>query len=103
MAGFIGGNVTALANTGNFTQLRATSVNSLATQQIINTKICIGSANNILLQIDSDASGSNTTYQSSLLTGTPNNWIDLGQVDPSRVWVRATTSTTTTVNWVCIW
>ena len=103
MPGFIGGNVTAAANTGNFTQLRSTSVAALATQQIINTKICIGSANNIILQLDSDASGSNTTYQSSLLTGTPNNWIDLGQVDPSRVWVRASTTTTTTVHWVCTW
>ncbi len=103
MAGFIGGNVTAASSAGSFTQLRATSVAALATQQIINTKICIGSANNILLQLDSDASGTNTTYQSSLLTGIPNNWIDLGQVDPSRVWVRASTTTTTTVNWVCTW
>lgn len=103
MPGFIGGNVTALANSGNFTQLRSTSVAALATQQIINTKICIGTGNNIVLQLDSDASGTNTTYQSSLLTGTPNNWIDLGQVDPSRVWVRASSATTSTVNWVCTW
>lgn len=99
---YLQGYTTVNISTQNFKQLRTTSmVTDFGTCP--NTSIYVGSGANITLQIDSNATGTVTTYQSTILTGNPAGWIPLGQIDPSRIWIRGTASSTCDVTWHCIW
>gem|GEM_PF-3890352 len=106
-SGFRIGSTDTNANTGNFVPLSATAVRpDLASNAPFNTKITLIAGQNAIIQIDSNASGTNTTYQSTYLTGIPKvgEWLDVGQIDPSRIWVRSVGAALPNhVNWVCTW
>jgi hypothetical protein len=106
-SGFRIGSTSTNANTGDFVPLSATAVRpDLASNAPFNTKITLIAGQNAIIQIDSNAGGTNTTYQSTYLTGVPavGQWVDVGQIDPSRIWVRSAAGALANhVNWVCFW
>jgi hypothetical protein len=103
-SGFLYGKTQGPASTGSFVQLRSTAIPS--NTQIVSLKIYLIAGQNAVVQIDSDATGANTTLQSTFETGIPGTgqWIDVGPTDPSRVWIRsASTTPLTTVYWIVCW
>ena len=105
-SGILYGKTTTQISTGSFVQLRSTSVAATigSPATIVSLKVYQPAGNNHVIQLDSDSSGTNTTFQSVIETGIPaaGQWLELGPVDPSRVWARSATSAGA-IYWMVTW
>ena len=108
-SGFLYGKMTPNPQSGGASNLwkqLSTSVYTVANPHVLlNLRVHLTAGANVNFQLDSDSAGTNTTFQSSIETGIPatGQWVDLGPIDPSRVWVRCTSTTTNTVYWMVTW
>jgi len=105
--GFKFAKTSSLVNTGNFTPLSAT----MLSQSPTSLKIWLKAGQNAVMRIDAaavEASHSAAAIASEMVfeTGVPNatSWVDVGNIDPSRVWIRSGAAALTDhCYWIASW
>ena len=104
-SGFKFAKTSSQINSGSFVPLSATRLSEAP----VSLKLFLKAGQNAVIRLDSSASGGGTASAATEMvfeTGVPNttSFVDVGAIDPSRVWIRSGGAALTDhVYWISSW